>query len=368
MISTARNILETKSRDRERMRLYANHVEQLHIVLFTQRSQSSEGEIHDGNLHIYPTHSRNKFTIVLDAFQIGRKLAKQKRQTRLIISAQDPLWTGWLAWMISKVRNTELHIQLHGDYFGPGWSKHSVRRKIAQSLISILLRRTPAIRVVSERIKQSLLKQGIQEKKITVLPIRPELERFLERTHTPKEKPPYTLLFIGRFAPEKDVERILEAFRVVYEKRKDISLRLVGQGELKDAYIAYIKKHNLEQVVTIEEWNENVPEVMVNADVFLLASKHEAYGLVLLEAMAVGLPIITTDVGCVGELLKDKEHGLVVYENGVAAYARTIESLLNDPDQLRLYGTNSKKTAQAISVQTMDDYVNEWVKSLTQTQ
>jgi glycosyltransferase involved in cell wall biosynthesis len=97
----------------------------------------------------------------------------------------------------------------------------------------------------------------------------------------------------------------------------------------------------------------------------LVASEHEAYGLVLIEAMAVGIPIITTDVGCVGEVFKDGEHGVVVRTAGDAGYAAALRTLLADADMRRACGHRAKETAQTLSeTVTSGAYVRTWVTSL----
>lgn len=364
-ISLARNILKNESRDRDRMRTYANSVSSLHIIVLTTKEHDYKKEVHEGNLHVYPTHSRNRPLMLIDAFRIGKRIANKDRKQNLVISAQDPLSIGWISWLLSKTRNATLHIQVHGDYFSPYWKGKSILRLIQQLFILSLLKKTSNIRVVSERIKSSLIEHGIDESKIIVLPIRPELERFIAKQHTYKTNGPYTFLFVGRFSPEKDISRILSAFARVYETRKDITLQLVGEGKGIASITNFIKEKKLRDVVKVTGWTEDIPDVMANADVFLLASKHEAYGLVLLEAMAVGLPVISTDVGCVGEVVKDGIHGIIVKENGVDSYAEAIQKMLSDSDKMKSYGENGKKTAEKIAETSMDDYVNAWVNAMS---
>lgn len=365
MLSTARNILNPESRDRARMRAYANQATKLHIVVLSLRNISVHMKaINEGNLRIYATFSRNKFLIPLGAFFIGWRIVKEERDEPLVISAQDPFWTGWIAWLLARRRGTKLHIQVHGDYLSPNWGVGAPLKRLALRMALFLLRRAPTVRVVSERIKRSLVGAGVSPHKITVLPIRPELEQFLARARTAVEGLPYTLLFVGRFAPEKNIERILEAFAELYERRRDIRLRLVGAGALRGAFVAFIKQHKLEAVVSVEDWVEDVPSVMAEADALLLASKHEAYGLVLIEAMAVGLPLITTDVGCVGEIVKDGVHGIVVKEEGAHAFAVAIETLLSDPEKMHCYGSEGRKTAEKIAQESEETYLKAWVNAM----
>src|SRR3989338_2725903 len=125
-ISLGRNILKNGSREHERMRGYSKYLEALHIVVLTRREHGYSKEIHDGCLHVYPTNSKSRFQMLIDAYIISRRIAKQVRNTPLIISAQDPLEIGWLCVLLLKIKNTRLHVQVHGDYFSSeGWVGNS---------------------------------------------------------------------------------------------------------------------------------------------------------------------------------------------------------------------------------------------------
>lgn len=364
-ISLGRNILKHGSRERERMHLYAQYLNAFHVVVLTRKEHGFGNVVHENNLHLYPTNSHSRIMMLWDAFVIGRGIAKQKRTESLVISAQDPLEIGWLCWFLSRIQNTTLHTQVHGDYFsGETWVGGSLIRRLRRRAALVLLRLAPRIRVVSERIKKSLIQKGIASEKITVLPIRPELESFLHTPHVFKEKSPYTFLYVGRLAPEKDIPRILYAFAELHSEHPQAHLRIVGDGEERVRIVSLIKLLNLQNSVSLVSWTEDVQSEMAKADVFLLASKHESYGLVLVEAMAAGLPIVTTDVGCVGEVMKNEIHGIVVYEDDVTTYARAMERMVTDTEFRRSCGVEGRKTAQILACTTPDEYAQTWVIAL----
>lgn len=366
-ISLGRNTLKHGSRERERMHLYAQYLNAFHVVVLTRKEHGFESVVHENNLYLYPTNSRSRIMMLWDAYVIGRRIAKQKRTESLVISAQDPLEMGWLCWFLSWIENTKLHIQVHGDYFnGEAWVGGSLARRLRRRAALVLLRRTPRIRVVSERIRKSLIQKGIASGKITVLPIRPEIESFLRTPHVFKENPPYTFLYVGRLVPEKNISRMLRAFAELHSEHPQTHFRIVGDGEENESITATVKSLGLQDSVSLVSWTENVPSEMAKADVFLLASKHESYGLVLVEAMATGLPIVTTDVGCVGEVVHDGVHGIVVSEDDVAVYAQAMERMVTDMEFRRSCGAEGRKTAQILARTTTDEYAETWVRVLTQ--
>jgi len=364
-LSIGRNILKQESRDRARMRQYAEHLDGYHLIILTRKSDGYTEEVHEGTLHLYPTHSTSRLSMLGDAYRISRRVMREKKVPWVVV-AQDPLELGWLSWLIAKATSAHLHIQVHGDYFSSSaWVGCSLFRRIRRFLALMLLRRAPAIRVVSIRIEQSLIARGIAKERITVLPIRPELESFLEVNHSYRSIPPYTCLFIGRLAPEKNIPRIIRAFSLVLKHGEDIKLTIVGDGEEYARLTALVESLGIRESVTFSKWTERVQEEMSRADIFLLASRHEAYALTLIEAMAVGLPVITTDVGCVGEVVEDGVHGLVVRSESDEAYAEAIRELIQKPELQERYGRAGRSRASEIGEGTQDEYVHAWVRSLT---
>jgi glycosyltransferase involved in cell wall biosynthesis len=303
------------------------------------------------------------------AFRITRTILKKAPLSETVISAQDPLEIGWLAWLLATLGKVRLQIQVHGDYFDSGWCGRSLVRYVKRYFALVLLKRAPAVRVVSERIKRSLVKRGIPEARITVLPIRPELEHFLSYTATSYEpSTPFVFLFVGRLAPEKDIPRIIRAFKEVSVRMPQARLRLVGSGGEEASLRALTTSLGIADAVTFVPWTQNVAEEMSCAHAFVLASKHEAYGLVLLEAMAVGLPLVTTDVGCVGEVVKDGVHGIVIKEKGATPLAHALECMMTEDAFREACRTHAKRTAEEVSTQSASAYTEAWVTSLSRAQ
>ena len=365
ILSLGRGILEQGSREHERMRMYAARLDALHVIVLTRKVHGYAVPIHDGTLHIYPTNSRTRFGMLVDAFFMARSILHKTRPEHCVVSAQDPLETGWLAWLLTRSSRARLHIQVHGDYFADGWVMGSLARRVMRLGATILLRIAPAIRVVSRRIEDSLVKRGISQHAVTVLPIRPELEAFLPHT-TKGNAEGFTFLYVGRMAPEKDVPRIVRAFGLLAARYPHMRLRLVGSGREEKQVDTLIATLGLVDKVTRVPWTAEVAEEMAHADALVLASKHEAYGLVLLEAMAVGLPSVTTDVGCVGEVFNDGYHGLVVREGGDEAFSSAMERMAKEPDAWKEYAIHAKKTATEIARTTAEAYADAWVNALRQ--
>jgi glycosyltransferase involved in cell wall biosynthesis len=363
-ISLGKNILKAGGRDRARMRQYAEHLDGYHLIILTRKHDGYIEEIHEGSLHLYPTNATTRIGMLIWALFIARKIIGRKKAP-WVVTAQDPLEIGWLSFLIAKVMKVRLHVQVHGDYFSsPAWVGRSLFRRVRRFFARMLLRRAPAIRVVSKRIMESLIARGIPQERITVLPIRPELESFLDVHHTYRKTSPCTLLFIGRLAPEKNIQRIIRAFALILQDGGEHVLKIVGGGEEQNTLTSLVRAFGIEKHVIFSAWTEHVQEEMNTADIFLLASKHEAYALTLVEAMAAGLPVVTTDVGCVGEVVRDGVHGIVVGSDGDEAYADAIRELIQSPELQERFGRAGRVCAEHISEVTQDEYVRSWVSAL----
>lgn len=367
-ISLGRNILKKGSREESRMQTYAKESESLHIIVLTRKEHQFSEVVHNANLHIYPTNSSSRIGMLIDAYRIGKKIIAKSSLDSFVVSAQDPLEIGWLSYFLSRKTGSRLHIQVHGDYFSTdAWVGSSLVRRIRRVIAMFLLKKAPRIRVVSYRIKNSLVDRGILEKKITVLPIRPELEAFLRTTHEFKDVGPYTFLYIGRLAPEKDIPRILKSFALLINEFPQTKLNIIGDGDQREYVTKFIQSKNLTPQITLSPWTENVAEHIAASDVVLLASKHEAYALTLIESLACGVPVITTDVGSVGEVVQDSIHGIVVREGTVDAYAAAMKKMVRDTEFRKACGIHGRRMASQLASTSGEEYARAWVTSVIGT-
>lgn len=348
------------------MQEYAVHLKSLHIIVLTRKEHGYTTEIHEGNLHVYPTNSRGRIMMLMDAFRIGNGVVKKQGGAPLVISSQDPFEMGLVALLLARKRHTTLHVQIHGDYFGsPFWRGYSPLRAVQLILARFILSRAPGIRVVSERIKKSLLKRGFTEKRITVLPIRPEIEAYLHTPHKEVTHTPFVFLIASRFSAEKNIPLMIHAFARVARNHQNIHLRIVGRGVEERRIRSLIATLGLQEKVTLIPWTEALETEMQQADVFLLSSDHEAYGLTLVEALAAGLPIITTDVGCVGEVIQGGVHGIVVPVRDEIAFTSAMERMITDSDFRSACSKAGKETAKRLASVSQEAYARAWVASLS---
>jgi len=139
------------------------------------------------------------------------------------------------------------------------------------------------------------------------------------------------LLAVGRFEAAKDHANMLAALRLVVDERPDALLVLIGQGRLESETRELSAALDLSHQVRFLGPRDDVPSVMNAADIYLMSSAWEGLPLVLLEAAAVGLPIVATDVGGNAEVVVHEQSGLLVPPRDPRALAEAMLRMLSLP-------------------------------------
>ncbi len=173
--------------------------------------------------------------------------------------------------------------------------------------------------------------------KVVYIPNGVDLSRFVVKPKTNDQKQ-LTVLSVGAFTEQKRHELVIEAA----SKLKDVNLIIAGGGGDKKQDLKTIGENLLgkDRFEIIETTNDKMPKIYSRANVFTLASKtYESFGIVLVEAMASGLPIVATDDPIRREIVGDA--GLFVDPTDIDAYAAAIEKALNAD-----WGNKARKQAE----------------------
>jgi len=139
------------------------------------------------------------------------------------------------------------------------------------------------------------------------------------------------VLFVGRLVWEKDPVNLLDAFRLVAQRLPEARFEIVGKGPMGKELNQGIRRYGLESSVTMVPGSEDIRENMGRAAVFALSSADEACPNVILEAMAMGLPVVATRVGGIPELVEDGTTGILVPPRDPAGLAEALTGVLSDP-------------------------------------
>lgn len=333
-IGYAKRSLEIGSRDEIRVHSYAEQFNAYHQIVFTRKGEYPALQ-HDGKLLLYATNSVSKLTMMFDAYRIAQSIITASPRERWVVTAQDPFAAGVVMFFL-KAKYIARQVQVHGDIFAKRYFSRTFLTWPLRVWALFLFNRVEGIRVVSKRIATSLERRKIASEKIAIQAIQPRLDKFLEvgaqRLYGPKES--LNFIYVGRFTKEKNLPMLLKAFALAFPDNQKITLTLVGDGPKKGSLEQLVVKLKIQDRIVFSQWTDDVSGALANADVLCLASNHEGYALVLLEAMAAGMAVITTAVGCAGEVVQDGIHGRVVPVGSVKQFSEAMR-VLSENDELR---------------------------------
>lgn len=141
-----------------------------------------------------------------------------------------------------------------------------------------------------------------------------------------------TILFIGRFAPVKNLTLLVKSFKEIHEKYPNTELVLVGDGPLKDNVERTIKELKLSKSVRLPGYvsNEKLPQFYQESDIFALSSQHDNHPITILEAMSCGTPVVAPELGWIPQIITDRKEGLLYEPEHKEALSNAIEVLLTD--------------------------------------
>jgi len=139
------------------------------------------------------------------------------------------------------------------------------------------------------------------------------------------------ILFIGGLYPRKGVEYLIEAVKILSQERKDFIVEIIGYGPFRQRYERLVNEYGLTDVVKFlgRVSDEEKIKALKNCDFFVLPSLYENFGIVLIEAMACGKPVITTSSGGQVEFINES-NGLLVKPKDVKALANAIKFMLDN--------------------------------------
>ena len=193
---------------------------------------------------------------------------------------------------------------------------------------------------ISERWKEELIRLGCSGQKIIVHRMGIDTDNFTFRARIHRKDGRVKLLTIARLVEKKGVQYGIQAVAKVLKKYPGIEYRIVGDGPLKNTLEHLVKELNINKNVTLLGWKqqEEIIELMKDADILLAPSvtgengDQEGIPVVLMEAMAQGLPVISTYHSGIPELVQDGESGFLVPERDISALSDRLEYLIDHPE------------------------------------
>lgn len=173
------------------------------------------------------------------------------------------------------------------------------------------------------------------------LPFRPERRSSLTQKRA---------LAVGRLCFVKNYERLICAWEIFHKTHSDWMLEIVGDGEMKEDLQHLIVSKDLSDSITLSPATSNIQQKYQESSVFLLTSRMESFGMVLIEAQSCGVPIISYDVPCgPAEIIHDGIDGFLVKDNDINAFVEKLSLLASNKELREQMGYAAYLNAQRYS-------------------
>jgi glycosyltransferase involved in cell wall biosynthesis len=217
---------------------------------------------------------------------------------------------------------------------------------------------------VSETVKNHLVSPaGIQVGKISVVYNGIDLGRYTVRGDEERKRQLRESLGIGpgcvivgnvsRLTSDKGQKDLLMAVPDIVKTHPNAKFLIVGDGELRNELHELSRSLMISDRVIFTGTRSDIPDLLEIMDLFIFPTFMEAFGISVLEAMAMGRPIIATNDAAVPEILANGKEGILIHPGDHRALSGAILSLLGDPERLRDMGNCARKKAQSFSLEKM---------------
>jgi glycosyltransferase involved in cell wall biosynthesis len=230
--------------------------------------------------------------------------------------------------------------------------------KFCQPLLRAVIAESDVVIPNSDYTSRRLLGLDCSPKKVKVIPPGVDFKKFGQNIVSPElpqrygiKKGDKVVLSVGRLVERKGFRYLIRAMRHLQSSSPSVKLLIVGSGPMETHLKSLTTKMKLEDRVTFagEVTEKELLTCYSRADIFVLPSivdskgDTEGLGVVLLEAMATGKPVVATNVGGVPEAVAHKETGLLIQQRNSIALKRAIQTILSNPTLSNALGTNGRK-------------------------
>jgi glycosyltransferase involved in cell wall biosynthesis len=231
----------------------------------------------------------------------------------------NPVPWGSLAALPALRRGARVLLSFIGKDF------RQIMHPLAAPLRSVV-RRATVVTVTGERMRRGLVELGVSESRIRTLPHFVDTERFQPGA----AEPDFDVVSVGQLIHRKRMDVLIEAVARLRDRGISVRTAIVGEGALREELESLVRTRNLADRVEFLGFRDDVEAILNRARVFSLVSEWEGVPFALIEAMCSGLVPVVTDVGTIGDFVREEDNGHLVPVGDAAALAAALERLLVD--------------------------------------
>ena len=228
--------------------------------------------------------------------------------------------------------------------------RHGWRRTVFTATSRLTYSAADLIVATSNGVAEDLTKNfGVNPDAIQVVPNPVDLDavraRAGEAVEIDVDRETPVIVAAGRLADAKNYPLLIDAIAVL-RRTLPVRLLILGQGELEQSLRRHIADRQLEGAITLLGFQRNPWKYIARADVFALSSHYEGFGNVLIEAMAVGVPVVATASAGTRDIINHGVDGLLVEQHDADSLAAALAGVLSSPDRRRAMSGEARVAAE----------------------
>lgn len=312
-------------------------------------------------INTFDSYFKRAINIGLLIYKLGHKL----NYDIIIANNTFPLI---VAWLVSKFKKKPIIAVFH-NFYGLKFSleEKGIIKGIIRGLTEYIAHKLDydLVLVLSTSVKEKLIKRGINAKKIFVVPGGVNIN-YIDSVKEEKSSD-NLIIFIGRLVRMKRVDILLKAFKIVNSRIPNSKLIIVGDGPLKFCLMELARFLNIENSVDFLGFvsEEEKIRLLKKATVLVLPSVLEGFGLVILESLASGTPVITSDMEGPKDIITNGVDGFLTKPLDVKEVAEKIQYILEHRDIAMGMGLRGKqKVHEKYSWDKTVDKINNIIEAL----
>ena len=380
-IGSDRNLFIEGSAVRDRQIEYGRLFKELHIVVFTIENLFFPANLPAKiqiapNVWVYSTQSFSKFLHIKQASKVAGRIIKDRKflPENTVVTVQDPFESGLVGLRLKKAFGLGLQIQIHTDFLSPYFVKQSLLNRLRVRMAKKVLAQADAVRAVNKKTIEGLssvisLKPAVAPevlpifvdiKKIEALPINLNLKKRYPQFN-------FIILMASRLTKEKNISLGIETLQKLLKTHPRTGLLIVGSGPEQYNLKRRVEFLNLDKSVVFEPWQEDIYSYYKTADLFLLTSNYEGYGLTLIESVACHCPVVSTDVGIARELLigdRASDPAFVCPIGDMTALFKSVSKIIEDPVTRELSVNEAYGRLGKVVVRSQEIYLGQYKNNL----
>ncbi len=318
-------------------------------------------------LNVHRHSITNPFKFVASLIDGHKKFSKQIKADNVTVVQSHLTHANFWNLLLSITGVTVGFPTIHNNQeFQYGSS--GIKRVLTKFAYKLMLSKCGSVIACSEEVKTSLAKElnlgKVQERQLVAVTNGVDIPQKISSEHIEQTRSEYKLgketpviLGAGRLTEQKNFKVLVDVAKIVKAQLSDVKFIIGGEGELRTELETQIAELGLQETVLLPGNIMNLPEMMQSADLFVLPSKYEGLPLVLLEAMASGLPAVCSRIKGTVDVIEDGKNGVLTDLDDSQGMSNAIIDLLVDKDQR---SEMSREAVETISSEfSFDNLLNQ---------